>query len=96
MTLTRKTLIINQYLRMDKEIQNKIDKKILPSIDDGTYDFIDLVTMFTYHFIDISDNNHKDKIDTIIELLDIDLSQIEKDLVYPIFYDFVKWFKNLH
>ena len=32
---TRKTLIINQYLRMSKDIENKIDKKILPSIDDG-------------------------------------------------------------
>ena len=95
MTTTRKTLIINQFLRMSKDIENKIDKKI-PCIDDGTYDFVDLVTMFTYHFIDISDDNHKDKIDTIIEMLNIELSQIEKDLVYPIFYDFVKWFKNLH
>ena len=96
MTTTRKTLIINQYLRMDKEIQNKIDKKILPSIDDGTYDFIDLLTMFTYHFIDISDKNKEEKINTIIQMLDIDLSQIEKNVVYPIFYEFVIWFKNLH
>ena len=96
MTTTRKTLIINQYLRMDKEIENKIDKKILPSIDDNTYDFIDLVTMFTYHFIDISDKNKEEKINTIIEMLDIDLSEIEKNVVYPIFYEFVIWFKNLH
>ena len=80
---------------MSKDIENKIDKKI-PCIDDGTYDFVDLVTLFTYHFIDISDNNHKDKIDTIIEMLNIELSQIEKNVVYPIFFDFVKWFKNLH
>ena len=43
---------------MSKDIENKIDKKI-PCIDDGTYDFVDLVTLFTYHFIDISDDNHK-------------------------------------
>ena len=92
---TRKTLIINQYLRMSKDIEIKIDKKI-PCIDDEKYDFVDLVTLFTYHFIDISDDNHKDKIDTIIEMLNIELSQIEKNVVYPIFYDFVKWFKNLH
>ena len=93
---TRKTLIINQYLRMSKDIEIKIDKK-LPCIDDTTkYDFVDLVTLFTYHFIDISDDNHKDKIDTIIEMLNIELSQIEKDEVYPIFYNFIKWFKNLH
>ena len=95
MTTTRKTLIINQYLRMSKDIEIKIDKK-LPCIDDGTYDFVDLITMFTYHFIDICDANHKDKIDTIIEMLDIELSENEKNLVYPIFYDFIKWFKNLH
>ena len=92
---TRKTLIINQYLRMSKDIENKIDKKI-PCIDDRTYDFVDLVTLFTYHFIDISDDNHKDKINTIIEMLNIELSQNEKDEVYPIFFDFIKWFKNLH
>ena len=92
---TRKTLIINQYLRMCKDIEIKIDKK-LPRIDNGAYDFVDLVTLFTYHFIDISDENHKEKIDTIIEKLNIELSKIEKEVVYPIFYDFIKWFKNLH
>ena len=58
---TRKTIIINQYLRMSKDIEIKIDKKIMPNIDDGTYDFIDLITMFTYHFIDISDKKKKKK-----------------------------------
>ena len=93
---TRKSLIINQYLRMSKDIEIKIDKKIMPNIDDGTYDFVDLVTMFTHHFIDICDDNHKEKINTIIEMLDIELSENDKNLVYPIFYDFIKWFKNLH
>ena len=94
---TRKTLIINQYLRMSKDIENKIDKKIMPNIDDNKkYDFVDIVTLFTYHFIDLSDDNHKDKINTIIEMLNIELSQNEKDEVYPIFFDFIKWFKNLH
>ena len=94
---TRKTLIINQYLRMSKDIENKIDKKIMPNIDDNKKnDFVDIVTLFTYHFIDLSDDNHKDKINTIIEMLNIELSQNEKDEVYPIFYDFIKWFKNLH
>ena len=93
---TRKILIINQYLRMSKDIEIKIDKK-LPCIDNSeTYDFVDLVTMFTYHFIDVNDDNHKEKIDTIIEMLNIELLQIEKNEVYPIFYEFVKWFKNLH
>ena len=93
---TRKSLIINEYLRMSKKIEIQIDKK-LPSIDDSEkYDFVDLVTLFTYHFIDICDDNHKEKINTIIEMLDIDLSQIEIDKVYPIFYDFIKFFKNLH
>ena len=93
---TRKSLIINEYLRMSKKIEIQIDKK-LPSIDDSEkYDFVDLVTLFTYHFIDICDDNHKEKINTIIEMLNIELSQIEKDKVYPIFYDFVKFFKNLH
>ena len=32
---TRKILIINQYLRMSKDIEIKIDKKIMPNIDDS-------------------------------------------------------------
>ena len=96
MTTTRKTIIINQYLRMSKDIEIKIDKKIMPNIDDGTDDFIDLITMFIYHFIDVNDDNHKEKIDTIIEMLNIEISLQELNLIYPILYDFIKWFKNLH
>ena len=32
---SRKTHIINQYLRMSKQIEIKIDKKIMPNIDDS-------------------------------------------------------------
>ena len=44
--LTRKELIINEYLRMSKKIEIKIDRKI-PIIDDSEkYDFIDIITLF--------------------------------------------------
>lgn len=36
---TRKILINNQYLRISKEIENKLDKVVFKSIED--YDFID-------------------------------------------------------
>ena len=93
---TRKVLIINEYLRMTKNIENKIDIK-LPCIDEiENYDFVDIITLFTYHFIDVNDTNYKDKIRTIIEMLNIELNLDQLEVIYPIFYDFIKWFKNLH
>ena len=94
--LSRKELIINEYLRMSKKIEIKIDRKI-PIIDDSEkYDFIDIITLFNYQIHDITDSNHKEKIDIILNMLDIDFTQLEKDQVYEYIYDYIKWFKNLH
>ena len=92
---TRKALIINQYLRVCKHIENKIDKVVLLPIED--YDIVDLIVLFNYHFLDISDLNYKEKIDYIISLQDIELTKEELEIIYPIIYnDFIKWYKNLH
>ena len=94
--LSRKELIINEYLRMSKKIEIKIDRKI-PNIDDSEkYDFIDIITLFNYQIHDITDSNNKEKIDIILNMLDIDFIQLEKDQVYEYIYDYIKWFKNLH
>ena len=63
---TRKILITNNYLRLCKDIEIKIDKKIMPNIDD--YDFVDLITLLNYYFMDINNNNYKEKINYIISL----------------------------
>ena len=91
---TRKILIKNQYLRISKEIENKLDKVVFKSIED--YDFIDLITLFNYYFIKTTDENYKEKIDYVITLQDIELSKEELETIYPIIYDgFIKWYKTL-
>lgn len=92
---TRKILITNNYLRLCKDIEIKIDKKIMPNIDD--YDFVDLITLFNYYFIDINNNNYKEKINYIISLQpELELTKQELDIIYPLVYDFINWYKNLH
>lgn len=91
---TRRVIIKNQYLRICKEIENKIDKVVLKSIEE--YDFIDLITLFNYYFINTTDENYKEKIDYILTLQDIELSKEELEIVYPIIYEgFIKWYKTL-
>ena len=94
MTSSR-VILINQYIRVCKNIQNQIDKIVLLPIEQ--YDIIDIVTLLTYHFLDVDDHNYKEKIDTIILLQnEIELSQDEKDICYPIIYnDFILFFKKL-
>ena len=95
MSISRKTHISNNYLRLCKNIEIKIDKKIMPNIDD--YDFVDLITLFNYYFIDVNDNNFKEKIDYIISLQnEINLTEDELSIIYPLIYDFIKWYKNFH
>ena len=92
---TTKILITNNYLRLCKDIEIKIDKKIMPNIDD--YDFVDLITLFNYYFIDINNNNYKEKINYIISLQpELELTKQELDIIYPLVYDFINWYKNLH
>ena len=92
---TRKILLINQYKRVCKLIESKIDKIVLLSIEE--FDIIEIVTILTYHFLDVTEKNYKEKIDTIISLQnDIELTDEEKDIAYPIIYnDFILFFKKL-
>ena len=92
---TRRVILINQYIRVCKSIESKIDKVVLLPIEQ--YDIIDIVTLLTYHFLDVNDHNYKEKIDTLILLQnEIELTEDEKDICYPIIYnDFILFFKKL-
>ena len=92
---TRKTLIKNEYLRLCKKIDNILDKQnILPNIDN--YDFCDIIYMFNIYFIDCDQNNYQEKINNLLNIGSIELSEQEKILVYEPIYKFVIWYKNLH
>ena len=92
---TRKTLIKNEYLRLCKTIDNILDKQnILPNIDH--YDFCDIIYMFNIYFIDCDQNNYQEKINNLLNIGSIELTDNEKQLIYQPIYDFVIWYKSLN
>ena len=92
---TRKIIISNEYLTLCKKIDNILDKhNILPSIDD--YNFCDILFMFNVYFMDCNENNYKEKINNLLNIGSIEISDTEKQLVYDPIYEFVIWYKNLH
>ena len=89
------TLFLNELnLLLLNKITNILDKQIMPSLD--TYQLSDIIFMLIQHFSDCDNTNYKSKIDFII---DLDTSNIieqhERDKIYNVIYDFVKWFKQL-
>ena len=91
---TRKIIIENEYLRLCKQITTILDKKIMPDLN--TYELSDIIFMLIQHFSDCDDINYKFKIDFIIDLDTAQMvTQDERDKIYDVIYDFVKWFKKL-
>ena len=92
---TRKVIITNEYLRLCKTIDNILDKhNILPNIDD--HNFCDIIYMFNIYFMDCDNLNFQNKIDNLLNIGSIELTDKEKQLVYEPIHSFVKWYKNLH
>ena len=91
---TRKLIISNEYLRLCKTIDNLLDKiNILPNIDD--HDFCDIIYMFNIYFLDCNDLNYQNKIDNLLNIGSIELTEQEKQLIYQPIYEFVLWYKQL-
>ena len=92
---TRRDIIKNEYLILSTKITNILNKRdIMPSLD--IYELSDIIYMLVQHFSDCDDTNYKSKIDFII---DLDTSQMvnqdDRNKIYDVTYDFVKWFKKL-
>ena len=92
---TRKVIILNEYLRLCKQIDNLLDKvNVLYNIDN--YDFCDIIYMFNIYFIDCDQNNYQEKINNLLNIGSIELTDNEKQLIYQPIYDFVIWYKSLN
>ena len=92
---TRKIIISNQYLRLCKHIDILIDKtNILPNLEEN--EFCDILYMFNIYFMDCDENNYKEKINNLLTIGSIEITNTEKNLVYEPIYDFVKWYKKLN
>ena len=94
---TRRDIIQTHYLILCKQITNILDKRdIMPSLDTDTYQLSVIIFILVQHFADVSNENYKSKIDFIIDLDNNQIvTQDERDKIYDVIYDFVKWFKKL-
>ena len=52
--------------------------------------------MFNIYFLDCNDSNYKSKIDNLLNIGSIEITEQEKQLIYQPIYDFVIWYKSLH
>ena len=90
---TIRILIMNEYRRLQKNIQNLIGECILPDLIESN--IVDILLLFNYQFQSINDKNYKSLIDDVIEMQDNKVEQKERDLIYDIIYKFVNWLKNI-
>ena len=87
--VSKKTLIINSYLKMNEDIKNIIGKNIIPEF----WDVIDILFYFNYNFL----NPDKDvqTIDNMLEINNIDIDDDVFGKVCDIIIDFLNLLRSL-
>ena len=90
---TIKILIMNEYRRLQKNIQNLIGECILPDLIESN--IVDILLLFNYQFQSINNKNYKNLIDDVIDMQDNKVEQTDRDLIYDIIYKFIVWLKNI-
>ena len=90
---TIKILIMNEYRRLQKNIQNLIGEWILPDLIESN--IVDILLLINYQFQSINDKNYKNLIDDVIDMQDTPVSQMDRNLIYDIIYKFITWLKNI-
>ena len=52
--------------------------------------------MFNIYFCDSDNSNYKQKIDNLLNIGSIEISNEQKNLIYEPIYEFVLWYKKLN
>ena len=86
-------MILNEYRRLQKNIQNLIGECILPDLIESN--IVDILLLFNYQFQSINNKNYKSLIDDVIEMQDNKVEQEDRELIYDIIYKFITWLKNI-
>ena len=98
-TTTRKELICDKYNSTITLVKEILPLFSFPVIDEDI-DFIDLVFLFNHYFITATENNYKLIIDDFIVQNQsyqniVRITVEEKERLYPVFKEFIFWFKSL-
>jgi len=84
--VNKKSLIIEQYLKMIKDIETLIEKNIFPEF----WDVIDIIFYFNYNFLKPDED-----VQTIDNMLEINKIDIDDDDVFGRVCDIIIDFLNL-
>jgi hypothetical protein len=87
--VSKKSLIIEQYLKMNKDIKDLIEKNIFPEF----WDVIDILFYFNYNFL--KPDEDVQTIDNILEINNIDIDDDVFGSVCDIIIDFLNLLRSL-
>ena len=87
--VSKKSLIIEQYLKMNKDIKHLIEKNIFPEF----WDVIDILFFFNYNFL--KPDEDVQTIDNMLEINNIDIDDEVFGSVCDIIIDFLNLLRSL-
>ena len=87
--ISKKNLIIRQYLEMNTQLNNYIQQNIFPDF----IDVVDLIFYFNYNFLDPS--QYVQTVDNILEINKIQIDDVLFEKVCDLIIDFLNLLKRL-
>ena len=91
---TRKELIVNKIVALEKTLEIYVDKKLFPSLDE--IDVADLVFYITFTFVGLNDTNSMgEKVKELIVANNVTITDENQKKVVPLVIDFIMWLRVL-
>ena len=91
---TRKELIVNKIVALEKTLEIYVDKKLFPSLDE--IDVADLVFYITFTFIGLNDTvSMGEKVKELIVANNVTITDENVVKVVPLVIDFIMWLRVL-
>jgi hypothetical protein len=87
--ITKKSLIIEKYLKMNKDIKFYIEKDMFPEF----WDVVDIIFYFNYNFL--KPNEDVQTIDNMLEINNIDIDDDTFGYVCDVIIDFLNLLRCL-
>ena len=91
---TRKELIVNKIVALEKTLEIYVDKKLFPSLDE--IDVADLVFYITFTFVGLNDSvSMGEKVKELIVANNVTITDENLVKVVPLVIDFIMWLRVL-
>ena len=91
---TRKELIVNKIVALEKTLEIYVDKRLFPSLDE--IDVADLVFYITFTFVGLNDSiSMGEKVKELIVANNVTITDENLVKVVPLVIDFIMWLRVL-